>query len=280
VAVSRALAYAVSDRAVSVLYLANRLVELPLGLFVTAVSTVIFPRLSQLEAKREKASLREEFQRGMFWIWVIIFPAALGILSLDRPLLNLLFLWGNFTERDLEFVLPVLRIFLIALPFYALSTHFLRGYYCKKNTAWPMAIAAIHFAVNTSLTLCFMFGLETVGIALAHLLSIAIQTILLYLGLRRLYGEFCIDIGDRRFGNVVWAGIFMAAVVKLSDYVLGLYLSGKVHGAVSVGLNIPLGALLYFGLLYALKGRKPLGDWGVVWRRIIKKIKKSKAGER
>jgi putative peptidoglycan lipid II flippase len=273
--VSRALAYAVSSRAVSVLYLADRLVELPLGLFVAAVSTVIFPRLSRLEARGERALLGEEFRRGMFLILVIIFPAALGMLSLDRTLLSLLFLWGNFTKQDMALVLPVLRIFLVALPFYALSTHFLRGYYCKKNMARPMVIAAIHFGVNTLLALSLMHWLETVGIAIANLLSIILQTILLYWGLGRLGEEFCIKIWTKRLGSIILASISMAAAVKLSDYVLGLYLSGKVRGAVSVGVNIPLGVAVYFGLLYALDGRGRLSDLEIIWRRFVKKSKKS-----
>jgi putative peptidoglycan lipid II flippase len=271
--ISRVLAYAVSSRAVSVLYLANRLVELPLGLFVTAVSTVIFPRLSRLEARGERALLREEFRRGMDLILVIIFPAALGMLSLDRTLLNLLFLWGNFTERDVALVLPVLRIFLVALPFYALSTHFLRGYYCKKDMVRPMVIAAIHFGVNVFLALGLMHWLETVGIAIANLLSIIVQTILLYWGLRRLGEAFCIRIWTRRLGSIILASILMAAAVKLSDYILGLYLLGKVCDVVSMGVNIPLGVMVYFGLLYVLDGRKRLSDLGMIWRRFVKKIK-------
>jgi putative peptidoglycan lipid II flippase len=51
---SRTLANCVSGNAVSILYLANRLMDLPLGLFVTAIATVIFPRLSSLEVTHEK----------------------------------------------------------------------------------------------------------------------------------------------------------------------------------------------------------------------------------
>jgi putative peptidoglycan lipid II flippase len=279
VVISRALAYAVSSRAVSVLYLANRLIELPLGLFVTAVSTVLFPRLSRLEAQGERELLREEFRRGMDWVLVIIFPAALGILGLDRTLLSLLFLWGNFTERDLDLVLPVLRIFLVALPFYALSTHFLRGYHCKKNMARPMVIAAIHFLVNTFLALGLMFWLETVGLAIANLLSIILQTILLYWGLGRLGEEFCIKIWTGRLGRIILASISMAVVVKSLDYVLGLYLRGKAHDMVSMVVNIPLGVAFYFGLLYIFDGRKQLSDLGIIWRRFVKKIKNPKRGK-
>jgi putative peptidoglycan lipid II flippase len=59
-ALSRALAYFVNGSAVSVLYLANRLIELPLGLFVTAITTVIFPRLSNLDSSSEKSHFKEE----------------------------------------------------------------------------------------------------------------------------------------------------------------------------------------------------------------------------
>jgi putative peptidoglycan lipid II flippase len=277
VVVSRALAHSVNDAAVSVLYLANRLIELPLGLFVTAISTVIFPRLSQLEVDSQKSLLRKEFNRGMFLMLVVIFPATLGILSLDRTILNLLFLWGNFTEKDMALVLPVLRVFLIALPFYAVSSHLLRGYHCKKNTIWPMTISIIHFAINTLLALSFMFWLESIGIALANLLSVIIQTILLYIGLQKLYEEFHIEIWTTRFRNIAVASIIMAITVCVSDHILSLYLSGKKHGIISVCTNIPLGVLLYFGLLYIFEGRKRLHDLEIIWQRFVKKIKKSKA---
>jgi putative peptidoglycan lipid II flippase len=260
-AFSRALAYFVDSSAVAVLYLANRLVELPLGLFVTAITVVLFPRLSRLDAQEEKSLLREEFAQGIALIFTTIFPAMVGMLCLDRTIVGLLFHWGNFTERDLSLVLPVLRICLLALPCYALSAYLVRGYHCKKNTIKPMFIATIHIAVNVILTLGLMFYFKSLGIALANLLAIAFQTFLLYRNLGQTYQEFRVKIWTTYLRNILLASCSMGIVVFALDRGLGLYLSGKMHDIWSVLLNIPLGIGLYFGLLHILKTKEMRKKW-------------------
>ncbi|MDR2200633.1 MAG: murein biosynthesis integral membrane protein MurJ [Puniceicoccales bacterium] len=274
VVVSRGLAYFASENAVALLYLANRLVEIPMGLFVTAIATVIFPRLSNFEAKEESLLLAKEFKRGIFLTLMIVFPAMVGIFSLDRTILELLFHWRNFTERDMGLLLPILRLFLLALPFYALSTFLIRGYHCKKNTRTPMVIALVHFFINTILTLGLMFYWKSVGIALANLLVAVIQTVLLHRGLQRRYEEFRFKIWTKHLWNMLLASVAMGLVVWNLDHVLRPYGPPKVHSLISLGINIPLGVALYFGLLYILEGRKPLRDWDQLrkqWRERIGK---------
>jgi peptidoglycan biosynthesis protein MviN/MurJ (putative lipid II flippase) len=66
---------------------------------VIAGMTVIFPRLSDFETRREKALLRAEFGRGIFVLSVIILPSMVGICSFDGPILDLLFIGNNLGRR-------------------------------------------------------------------------------------------------------------------------------------------------------------------------------------
>jgi putative peptidoglycan lipid II flippase len=274
IAVSRLLAYFVSGSAVSVLYLANRLVELPMGILVIAVMTVIFPRLSNLEVRKEKALLRVEFGRGIFMILVIILPATVGLLALDRTILDLLFRWKQFGIQDMDRVLPVLRVCIFSLPFHALSTHFIRGYHSKKDTMRPMIFSFINCATNIVLTIGFMFYLEVVGIALANLLSVILQMFLLHLGLGRHYEEFRIPILTVKFFKTLTASLLMGAVVSGLDRISAVYFFGKMHDIVSLSINIPLGIAIYFGLLYLLLERKNLNELKPLIARLTKKLKK------
>jgi putative peptidoglycan lipid II flippase len=275
IAISRLLAYFVSGSAVSVLYLANRLTELPMGVLVVAVMTVIFPRLSNFEARGEKALLRAEFGRGIFVILVVVLPSTVGIWSLDRTILDLLFHWGQFGAQDLDLVLPVLRIFLLSLPFYALSTHFIRGYHSKKDALRPMVIAFINCAANIIFTVSLMFYFEATGIAFANLLSVILQTLLLYRGLGRHYEEFRIPIFTVKFFKVLAASLAMGVIVVAFDQVLAVYFSGKIHGIASLCINIPLGIAVYFGFLYWLLGQKNLNELKPLIKRMIRKFKKN-----
>ncbi|MDR2372015.1 MAG: murein biosynthesis integral membrane protein MurJ [Puniceicoccales bacterium] len=274
IAVSRLLAYFVSSSAVSVLYLANRLTELPMGILVIAVMTVIFPRLSNFEARGEKALLRVEFGRGIFMILVIILPATVGLLALDRTILDLLFHWGQFGVQDMDRVLPVLRISIFSLPFYALSTHFIRGYHSKKDTIRPMIFSFINCATNIICTIGFMFYFEAVGIALANLLSVIFQMFLLYMGLNRRYEEFRIPILTVKFFKVLAASLLMGAIVVGLDRVSAIYFLGKMRDMVSLSINIPLGTTIYFGLLYLFLGQKNLNELKPLIARLTKKFKK------
>ncbi|MDR0417820.1 MAG: murein biosynthesis integral membrane protein MurJ [Puniceicoccales bacterium] len=275
VAISRLLAYFVSDSAVSVLYLANRLTELPIGVLVIAVMTVIFPRLSNFEARGEKVLLRMEFERGIFVLSVIILPSMVGLWSLDRTILDLLFHWGQFGAQDMDLVLPVLRIFILSLPFYALSTHFIRGYHSKKNTIKPMIFSFINCTANIILTICLMFYWKAIGIALANLLSVILQTLLLYEGLWQHYEEFRIPIFTVKFFKALISSLLMGVIVATLDRTLILYFSGKIHGIISLCINIPLGIITYFGLLYLLLERKHLNELKPFVKRLIRKFKKN-----
>ncbi|MDR1906675.1 MAG: murein biosynthesis integral membrane protein MurJ [Puniceicoccales bacterium] len=275
IAVSRLLAYFVSSSAVSVLYLANRLVELPMGTLVIAVMTVIFPRLSNFEARGEKMLLKAEFGRGIFMILVIILPSMVGLLSLDRTILDLLFHWGRFGAQDIDLVLPVLRISIFSLPFYALSTHFVRGYHSKKDAKRPMIFSFINCATNIIFTVSLMFYFGVVGIAFANLLSVILQTILLYLGLWRHYEEFQIPILTVKFFKVLATSLLMGVSIIFFDRILAVYFQGKVHNIMSLCINIPLGIMIYLGILYLLMGQKHLNELKPFIKRLFGKFKKS-----
>jgi putative peptidoglycan lipid II flippase len=193
-----------------------------------------------------------------------------GLWGLGETILELLFQWGQFGGQDVNQVLPVLRIFIFTLPFYALSTHFIRGYHSKKDTIRPMIFSFINCATNIIFTISLMFCWGAVGIALANLLSVILQVFLLYGGLRRHYEEFRTPILTAKFFKALVASILMGAIVIRIDRILGIYFSGKIHGLVSLGCNVPLGVAIYFGLLHLLLERKNLNELRPFLERLLR----------
>ena len=96
IVVTRFLAFWLDDAAVSILYLTNRLLELPLGVFAIAVTTVLFPSLSQFVARNDLPGFTGVFHQGVRMITAVTIPAAMGLIILREPILNLLFVWGVF----------------------------------------------------------------------------------------------------------------------------------------------------------------------------------------
>jgi putative peptidoglycan lipid II flippase len=135
--VSRLLAYSLDESAVSVLYLASRLMELPLGVFTIAVATVFFPLLAKALSAGDEVGFSEAFLRGMRLILGISVPAGIGLITLGEPILECLFLWGAFERADVLATVPLLAIYGFGLPFYSAATFATRGLHASKDMRTP-----------------------------------------------------------------------------------------------------------------------------------------------
>lgn len=178
--VSRFLAFTIDDAAAGLLYLAARLVELPLGVFAIAISTVIFPQLSRQAALRNLVEFRQLYRRGLHLIFMITLPATAGLIVLAEPILRLLFEWGLFSAADTRAAVPVLIAAVLGMPFFAWSTFLTRAFYAFQDMRRPMRLAALNLIVNLILSLVLMQFLGAAGLALANALSSAIHCILLH----------------------------------------------------------------------------------------------------
>ena len=84
------LAYSLDESAVSILYLASRLMELPLGIFTFAVATVFFPMLARAVSDRDNWAFANSFTQGMRLVISISLPAGVGLIVLGEPIVELL----------------------------------------------------------------------------------------------------------------------------------------------------------------------------------------------
>ncbi|MEM8550289.1 MAG: murein biosynthesis integral membrane protein MurJ [Verrucomicrobiota bacterium] len=252
--VSRLLAFGLNDTGVTELYLANRLVELPLGVFAIAVTTVVFPNLSLLAAKADRHALAHVYGEGVRLILAITVPAAVGLLLLAGPVLELLFAWGRFDAMDVELTTPILMVFAAALPFYGLATIATRGFHALKDTRTPVRIAVVSFVVNLLLSLALMFPLGTLGLALANVVSAAVQAIGLAWLLPRSHKSYAGARYVAGLVKIIVAALLMAGVTyAVYAFAGSLAWDAKARAVLAVGVGIPVSALVYFTTLGLLR---------------------------
>ncbi|MDR2377259.1 MAG: polysaccharide biosynthesis C-terminal domain-containing protein, partial [Puniceicoccales bacterium] len=175
-AFSRCLAFSLQANAISLLYLAERLIDLPLGIFVVTLTTLFFPQMSRSSATRCAEGFWQEARHGLMGVLLISVPAALGLGLLGREIIQMLFVWGQFRTGDVLAALPVLRIFTLALPFCALSSFLTRIHHAKKDMRVPLRASAGAFGINLSLSLLLLHPLQVRGLAWAHVLAVFFQT--------------------------------------------------------------------------------------------------------
>ena len=270
VLVSRLLAFSLNEGAVAFLYLANRLMELPLGVFTLAVVTVAFPNLARLAARGDERGFTEAFYRGLQWILAVSVPAALGLLLLGRPIVGFLFEWGRFEVDDVATARSVVGVFALGLPFYSLATLATRGLHALK-AMWTVALGSgLSFGVNLGMSLVLMRMWEMEGLALANVLAAGVHSIWLYGRLKQRCGVSRFDAAFMEKGTLLRIGA-AAAVMGVVCWVglgliEGLWGGGKFAGLVTVMGLIPLASVVYFVLL-GLLGFDERLRLSVLWQR-------------
>jgi|TARA_B110000438_G_scaffold292651_1_gene331309 putative peptidoglycan lipid II flippase len=251
--IARLLALSIDDAATSILYLANRLVELPYGVFAVAITTVAFPRLARAVAQKDESDFRSAYEQGRTAIFLITLPAAVGLFVLAEPILITLFEWGLFDSRSvLRTVLP-LQILAISMPFFSWTMLATRGLHSWKKMKLPMRVAGVNVVINLVLGLWLMRYWGVVGLAVANLAASVVVALLLEAALwkRGVVGVTKQSVWG--LAKMAVACALMAAVVLGSwRLILLLELSAKPTAVLLVLLGIPLGALTYLGGLHLL----------------------------
>lgn len=252
--VSQLLAYSLDDSAVSVLYLASRLMELPLGVFTIAVATVFFPLLAKALSSQDEASFSAIFLQGMRLVLGISLPAGVGLLVLGEPIVEFLFLWGAFDQADVMATVPLLAIYGIGLPLYSAATFATRGLHASKDMRTPVRVAGYCLLINLFSGLLLMQFWGAAGLATANVLAALAQSILLWRALAR--GRAALSFRALRPAllKVLLAGAGMgASCAFVWPYFALLELGDKVSAALTVAACVPGGVCVYFALLYLLR---------------------------
>jgi putative peptidoglycan lipid II flippase len=260
-AVSRFIGLSLNDSAVTVLNLATRLMELPIGVFAIAISTVVFPLIAKHAADRDDEKLAHSYRKGMRLILVINVPAAVGLAVLAEPLVRVLFQRGAFLASDTALMLPVLAVYALGLPFFSFVNLALKAFYARKDTVTPVRAALLSFVVNLGLSIVLMGPLGTVGLALAGNVAIVAQAWFLQRRLAAGHEGLRFAHLARDLMKIVGSSLVMGFAVASGWWLWSHFGSvGKTSDVLGLAVLIALGVMLYAGFLWALRieGREEL----------------------
>ena len=262
-ALLRLIGLSLNDAAVSLLNLASRLMELPIGVFAVAVSTVVFPLISRHAARGDSTAFAASYRRGMRLIFAVNIPAAAGLVLLSEPIIRLLFQRGAFGASDTGAMVPVLAVFAAGLPVFSFVNLVLRAFYARKDTRTPVRAAVLSFVVNLGLGLALMGPLSTVGLALASNVAVLVQAWFLQARLARQDDSLAFRHLWRDLLKIGAGVLVMAVVVRGADAAVSACVPVSRAGDIVVlAAAIPLGAAVYGAVLWWLRveGRDELAS--------------------
>ncbi|RJF84092.1 murein biosynthesis integral membrane protein MurJ [Azospirillum cavernae] len=165
------IASALPTGAVSYLYYADRLNQLPLGVIGIAVGTVLLPEMSRRIKGGDEAGAVDSQNRAVEFSLVLTLPAAVAFLVAGLSIVAVLFQRGAFGPSDAAASAATLQAYALGLPAFVVIRSLVNGFYARQDTATPVRVALAAVAVNVALKLALMGPLAQVGLAVATSVS-------------------------------------------------------------------------------------------------------------
>lgn len=263
--------YFVADWAQAALTYAQRLIYLPLGVFATALGTVLLPTYSRQTALEQNDELKATMNMAMRNLMLIMVPAAVGIGVLAEPIVRVIFLWkgGVFNEESVMQTTRALWFFAPGLLAFSMFKIIVPVFYAKKDTRTPVRVAVAMVVLNFCLNILFILtwpkNYQHAGLAFATVLASVANCVVLGI------------IFHKRSGSPGWAKIVSAglktiacgAVMGVGTFFFHPWLASVLSalpGRVKIQqVGVLGGAILFgivvYGILASLLCRNEIGDF-------------------
>ncbi len=255
---------------VSWLYYADRLVELPLGIFAIALGTAVLPSMSRQAGNGDLVGLTHSVAYSLRLVAFFTVPASVGLIVLREPVIGTLFQRGKFTIIDTQQTAYALLWYTVGLWAFSGLKVVTQGFFSLKDTSTPVKVSVIAVIVNLVAGLLLMGPMEQGGLALATSLAAAVNLIILFLVLIKRLGTF----PGREFA-ISLLRICAASAVMCIPLFYGRSLGEWTGGASLKNLVILSGCVIggmgtFIGASYALRCRETSAIWTLLSQALRK----------
>jgi putative peptidoglycan lipid II flippase len=250
--------------ALSALYYADRLNQLPIGVIGIAIGTVLLPEMSRRITAGDHAGAMEQQRRAFDYTLLFAVPFVAAFLAVPDVITRAMFARGAFTKGDAAAAGATLAAYAVGLIPFVLIRSAVATFYARKNTSTPVKASLSGLAINMGLKLLLMGSLAQVGLALATAVG-AWVNLLLVLGfaVRAGYLELTHALG-RSLMKFAITGVVLAAVLWLTAKIAAVHFGGvRFQDEIILLLLIGVGAVVYAGSI--------LGLFGMRWLRSLVK---------
>ncbi|HEY3848151.1 MAG TPA: murein biosynthesis integral membrane protein MurJ [Acetobacteraceae bacterium] len=244
---------------VSLLYYADRVQQLPLGVIGTAVGTALLPLLSrQVRAGEGEASLGT-LNRAIEYALFLTLPAAVALVVSAWPVMSVLFGRGAFDAESVRLSAQSLAAYALGLPAFVLVKVVAPGFFARDDMATPVKIGVAAVALNLAMNVVFNLGyiVSSLGVTLPgtyvdRLPALAHVGPALATSLAAIFNVGCLGVLLARHGHLRPDAQLRRRAVRMAAAAaaMGLALAATQH----VLFAVPLHGVMRVGALAALVG--------------------------
>ncbi len=262
-----------SAGAISALYYADRIDQLPIGVIGIAVGTVLLPEMTHRLAAGDESGARSAQNRAIEFALLLGIPCVVAFLVMPDTIMRGLFMRGRFNAADAHAAAMTLMAYTIGLVPFVLIRSVVAPFYARGDTATPVKAALTGTAVNIVLKVALMGSLAQVGLALATSIGAWINFVLvLWLAARA--GFIAADRELKSsLAKLTAVGIAMALVLLLATPIVTALLSSlsRFRNESELLVLAAIGGGFYGLLVLVLFGRR--------WLSLLRRGTKSTSGE-
>ena len=246
--------------AVSWLYGADRLYQLPLGVVGIAVGIVLLPELTKRLEAKDNIGARTAFCRAGEISFALTFPAAVALFVIPMPLVSALFEHGATARSDTEAMAFACAIYGLGLPAFILQKLLQPLYFAREDTRTPFLYAVLAMIVNGVLAVGLMPYLGWISAPVATSVSSWVMVILLRYGARQ-FGDIAQfdPQATKRFTSIVVASLGMGTILWIGDLYLGPLMQTSLM-RIFYGTGIVFAGIILYWVFAQLTGGLSLDD--------------------
>ncbi len=247
-----------SAGAISALYYADRIDQLPIGVIGIAVGTVLVPEMTHRLAAGDEAGAHSAQNRAIEFALLLALPCVVAFLAVPGLIMQALFMRGAFNAADAHAAAMTLMAYTIGLVPFVLIRSVVAPFLARGDTATPVKAALIGTAINIVFKVVLMAPLAQVGLALATSIGAWINFILVLFFAHRARVIAPDAELKASLTKLAVAGAALAVVLLAADPIVTRLLSSwsRFRNESELALLALIGGLIYGGLVLVLFGRR------------------------
>ena len=246
--ISMLFASLVGGGAISQIYYADRIIDLPFALIAVAMSFTLLPYLSKNISDESKNS--KAFNETVIFCFLFAIPSAFGIFILSEDIIRALFGRGEFNNEDVLITSKILLVYSFSLPGYMLARIFNQVFYSYEKVEYPVKAAVPTFICN--FILCFLLyrPLGVLGLAISGAVSIWLNLFIQIFYLRKNFRSFyekLLIFDFKKLLKILFSTLIMVISILIFKKILDLNIY------LDLFIQILIGLIIYFLILNWLK---------------------------
>ncbi|MCG8401956.1 MAG: murein biosynthesis integral membrane protein MurJ [Firmicutes bacterium] len=237
------------EGSIAALNFANRVRELPYGLFVAVVSTVLFPALAAAVSNNDMPALRERAAKGLRLVGLVTYPCAALLMILPAPVVRLLFERGAFGPAATEATATALAYYAVSVTAMSAVSVLTYTFLSLREVMLPLWVGVAGLTVNVVLDYLLVGPMGHDGLALGNTAGFVVTAILMLVFLHRRLPEFPWRRQASEQLKIMAASLVFAVVLYFMALFTGLFEQNSSPIGQLAGITLASGTA---GIVYLL----------------------------